>query len=547
MATTADRSVQAEDSTVKLWIGLLDAEFEGSYSVAESEVPRYSFVTTDGIENVLPFGPALAAVARDHFTFLSAEESVQSTGPAAPQQLPVVSPSPAGADSPYERRFETIENALGLITEQLKSLASAAAPAASPQAVSGVSPKPPDLYTGLDPGAVQHALQAGVSTEALGELASLARDPTGSRLREPPLAAAASTAKLTQPPGLSSAFSGNPATIPAPPAPPMELGSADIGLALTQLTQIVGHLHDEKAKKKAEEKDLEAMLDKAEGSGSQRDGSLGGYSRSKAAALRLLQQTLLKQPKLIYESIEKAMADDWHAAGSAPGLATPAVTSRGWLEHRSRIQNYQTSVRYSWIIGGIHDALRENNMELARARAALGVAVADQTSCDRGSFLLSQELTLEASPPFAAFATHQLPEELGNATQPAGGQQVDGPLHGQDQRSIRVQRAPAKAGGTSRNGGSSCNSGPIHPEGSGQSRQGQGEERQGNRGPELSPPLAPGQSAPTSNAPRFWKSCMRWLLSTSHPLQQFLHSYFGKPCSRTGSHRFYMLAHAGAL
>ena len=104
------------------------------------------------------------------------------------------------------------------------------------------------------------------------------------------------------------------------------------------------------------------------------------------------------------------MSEDWNLGPPAPGLATPAVTSRGWLEHRSRIQGFQSVVRYAWILGGIHDALREGNVELARARTALGLAFADQTSCDRGSFLLSQEVTLEPAPPFSAFAAHSLPE-----------------------------------------------------------------------------------------------------------------------------------------
>jgi hypothetical protein len=149
-------------------------------------------------------------------------------------------------------------------------------------------------------------------------------------------------------------------------------------------------------------------LDQAEGSGSHRDA--GGASRSKAAALRSLQQLLVSDPALIYQAIEKNLQADWELSGSTPGMNVSQISVRGWIEHRSRIQNYPSSVRPAWILGGVWDCLRNGRAEEARARAALGVAMLDQQSCDRGAWLLAAEASLEAPPPYSSFNSHTAPE-----------------------------------------------------------------------------------------------------------------------------------------
>ena len=149
-------------------------------------------------------------------------------------------------------------------------------------------------------------------------------------------------------------------------------------------------------------------MDGAEGGGSQRD--VGSSSRSKAAALRALQQALITNPELIYEAIEKQLQADWERSCAAPGLGTSLVTARGWLEHRSKIQNYASSVRPAWLMAGVWDYLRHGKAGEARARAALAVAVMDQHGCDGGSCLLDSEVTLEIPPPFSAFSQHTPPE-----------------------------------------------------------------------------------------------------------------------------------------
>ena len=88
---------------------------------------------------------------------------------------------------------------------------------------------------------------------------------------------------------------------------------------------------------------------------------------------------------------------------SAPGASAQSTSARAWLEHRSRLGNYAATIRYTWILCGIWVALRSEAVKEARARAALGVIAADQTSIDGGSWLLSQEVLLEEPPPLSSF------------------------------------------------------------------------------------------------------------------------------------------------
>jgi hypothetical protein len=152
---------------------------------------------------------------------------------------------------------------------------------------------------------------------------------------------------------------------------------------------------------------LESLLDRAEPGGANRKEAVSGNSRSKAAALRALKTMLRNEPELIYQAVEQRMQEDWSNMSSLPGASAATITARGWLEHRSRITNYQVSVRAAWFLAGVWDCLRQNRVAEARARCALGVACFDQSAVDKGSWLVSNELTLEDPPPFSSFAQHR--------------------------------------------------------------------------------------------------------------------------------------------
>lgn len=153
-------------------------------------------------------------------------------------------------------------------------------------------------------------------------------------------------------------------------------GDGGVAKAIVKLTKMCSHLA---ADRKSKSKDpIEQILDSgASGSG---DVSGLGSSRKNAAALRALKKCLAERPSYIYETIESHLEEDFAARSSRPGQPLGGGTVQGWLESRSRIQNY-----------------------------CCMVAASDQAAVDNGSWLISQVAMLEAPAPFHAFVNHQPP------------------------------------------------------------------------------------------------------------------------------------------
>ena len=185
------------------------------------------------------------------------------------------------------------------------------------------------------------------------------------------------------------------------------LASGDpVASALEKLTQIASHLTIDKKKSKT----LEALLDGV-GLGDAASSSASSGSRRHAAALRALRNALTRQPEEIAKAIEKNMEEDFFKVSQMPGSSSVNVTARAWLELRSRVQGYQTPVRFLWSVAGVLDSLRANKVQEARARCGLILAMGDQMSIDRGSWIVAGEVSLEDPPPLAAFNNHTLPTE----------------------------------------------------------------------------------------------------------------------------------------
>lgn len=119
----------------------------------------------------------------------------------------------------------------------------------------------------------------------------------------------------------------------------------------------------------------------------------------------------MHQPEELHKSIEQRMEEDFNLQAQIPGSAAIQLTARAWLEMRSRVQNFQTPVRLLWAVAGILDCLRAQRYAEARARACLTLAMGDQLSIDRGSWLIAGELSLEDPPPLSSFSQHHLPQE----------------------------------------------------------------------------------------------------------------------------------------
>ena len=370
------KEVPNHEATIKVWLGLIAEEVAALVECGPFLMPDVDFpVDTNGVQ-LLPFAESLVAAAKDHFTFFSYSEAAPQGG---------VEGRLRSVEEGLVRLQSTLDAALAQRgTESVGKGAGRKKPAAPSRERSGVP-------AGLDPLVAQHALQAGVSLDALKEVAKLGTPGATAKAKARSVVAPAEEETSEEDEEEEEVEDG---------------GSADpMVKAVAQMSKVLSEMHKEKKEKKA--KTIEGILDRAE-SGSGKN-SLN-YGKSKAGALRSLHALLKSNPSLIYKELEKRLQEDWELSGVQPGLQSSTVSARGWVEYRSRISAYPSSIRAAWAIAGIWDCLRQNKYEEARARAGLAVAQIDQQSCDRGNWLLAAELALEPAPPAHSFQNHVPPE-----------------------------------------------------------------------------------------------------------------------------------------
>ena len=189
----------------------------------------------------------------------------------------------------------------------------------------------------------------------------------------------------------------------------MEEGREGAGLnkAIGVISEVLLEMRAEK-KQKAVSK-LERVL---EGSSAGGSGEAAGSSSSRknAAQMRELKRALIEAPEELADCMWKLMGEDFSGQTLGPGEVVLHLSSRGWLEHRSRVQNFPATVRWLWGVAGMVDALRAGKSSEALSRGLLLLAQGDQVAIDNGSWVVAQEMSLEAPPPFAAFSRHVLPE-----------------------------------------------------------------------------------------------------------------------------------------
>lgn len=152
-----DRTAAGGPPTLNIWLGLLNTELEQHVLFDQALAMVHFPGQLDGSIG-LPLASALVAVANGHFTFMTAESERPSAG--------------------IEARFAALEQGLEKITDALQlghQPAAAAAPRVAPKKKeAAVSRAPrPSLPQGIDPVVAQQALQAGVSAQALEEMAAV--------------------------------------------------------------------------------------------------------------------------------------------------------------------------------------------------------------------------------------------------------------------------------------------------------------------------------------------------------------------------------------
>ena len=393
----------AEDThfeTAKVWFGFLAPSAEASviYDPEVSEVSQdFQFSPADPA--LTPSVEGLTQAFHQHFSFVSAASHA-----SAPETRGGKAPDTGQVDY----RLQCLEASVQSIADSLAKLniartspttaaplpakpcPTAPVPAAASTPAPGISPADSDI--------VKSARLAGVPEDQIQEMLSLALK---GRQRLGDIPASKKKAPRSRVNVLSESEGEDEAALPA------ESGLASTGPmvnAVNKLTEIASHLTLEKKKSRT----LEALLDGAGLGGSSESGSTSS-SRKYSAALRALRNALSKQPEEISKVIEKNMKEDFYKVAQMPGTSTVPVSARAWLELRSRVQGFQTPVRFLWAVAGVMDALVNDRTAEARARCGLILAMGDQMAIDRGSWIVASEIGLEDPPPMAAFNNHTLP------------------------------------------------------------------------------------------------------------------------------------------
>ena len=404
----------ADGGSMKVWLGLLSEDSEALLDFGREDPPEHNFGLGAAGEPLVPLGQALQELANERFSYQTAESDLGSTG------------GKSRLDKLEATMISLQENLNALVGQGVQKTAGrkpalvrdrgtrteappriSFAPTSAP--TSSSFPPPPGLsgyggaYQGLGPNVVNSALSAGIPSEHISEMAALlAQHPQ--RMEDMPrpsqrrgggaeeLGESAEEEEI--PEDLQEDQTGTGA----------EASGGSVEKAIAQLTKVCTALAAPQMKKGPQ---IEQLLD---GSGlAQGEGSGSTGARKNATALRALRRCLAENPEYLYTTVEAALLQDFQTRALRPGEPVQSGAVRGWLESRSRITNHQPHVRWSWAVGAIWECLIQNKVKEARARAALLIAAADQTSIDSGSWLLSGVALLEPPPPFHAFATHQSP------------------------------------------------------------------------------------------------------------------------------------------
>lgn len=402
-----DRSTEGGEhpflETAKIWIGTLAASAEDSVFFDPNGVldaPDFPFSTQS--PSSLPSATSLEAAFQQHFAFVSATSGASGGGGGRA--------TASGGDA-VSARLQQLEQSVQSIASSLQQLTRGGTPL---QAGQETCPPPPGLPSpkpaarkktegsqpSLPPGAnmdiVNSARQAGVPEKQIREMLELAMKGR-SKLPDFPAADGRKSRK-----NILSETEDEEEDAGEPGLP----GGDPLAAAVTKLTEIASHLTLERKKSRT----LESILEGA-GSAGMSETTGSSSSRRQAAALRALRSALQKQPEAISRAIEKNMEEDFGKATQMPGSSAVNVSARAWLELRARVQGYQTPVRFLWAVAGVLDAIRAERHQEARARCGLILAMGDQMSIDRGSWVVAGEIGLEDPPPMASFNSHTLPSE----------------------------------------------------------------------------------------------------------------------------------------
>ena len=336
----------------RVWVGLLNKDLEDhiEFDFPSEAQPEYPFLSEEE-EISLPFADSQVELSGERFQFYTAENGEWSE------------------EASSDQRWSKLESGLAEMQKSLNALLSIQGasrpvdpPAAPKRALLKTTERVKKVNFGsLDGLVVDAALNAGIPPEHLAEMASVVGKGPG-RLGDLPRNSV--TRPETHLSETEDEESEEEASAGGDGSRPGSSLDASVAKAIVKLTKVCSHLAHYHSRKKRDPLDL--LLEGGSGGGGDGDGA-GLVASRKGAALKLLKKRLVENPSLIYKNIEGNMQADYLARPVRLGETGSHTTARGWLESRSRIQNFPNHVRWSWTVAGIWNCFIRGEPEQALA------------------------------------------------------------------------------------------------------------------------------------------------------------------------------------
>ena len=181
--------------------------------------------------------------------------------------------------------------------------------------------------------------------------------------------------------------------------------SSSIEKLVTSMAKVVKKLAADKPSSSSQnpiEKALEGL-----GAGDRGDKGEGWSVRKGTAVRRELRKALYESPEHFSNVVAKGILAAFDKR-PVPGTSVEA-DARAYLEFRSHVQEWKTTINWMWMLGGIHSALTRGAAPEALARTSLALAAGEQYAID-GNWDIAWELTFEDLPPYPSFRTHTAPD-----------------------------------------------------------------------------------------------------------------------------------------